>query len=340
MSKRRTPSAEIFKAIITLEELENDLPLAEETDDRATKLISEKIHDLLAILRRKAEPSLSTYSSSSFNSNFIDFDTLDEKFHIVPGELLLSQPNHAERAAAESSAQGGEVYMSSGAMYRHLDMLENLVPKRNEAGARLWIDTIFFRVSAMLAPKGQMVLNVEHHVPPARIPVVPGQTRPSVNIGGAIDYVALTTEPHKHELFLRNSLFQFVKHQNTWNGLFVTQAKQEGVPLVHQIAQAVAEMYASATYPKYESEKSIIRGALTNGHEWIFSILYLNEDDDSQGGTYAESPTIKIQVSDDYPYHVLPPGPDVVAGILAYWMERSFVDLDENDWFCRSRKSG
>jgi hypothetical protein len=113
----------------------------------------------------------------------------------------------------------------------------------------------------------------------------------------------------------------------------VTEAKQEGVPLAQHVAQAVAEMYASAKYLMYDSgflptlfanveshstRKGILRDALTNGHEWIFLILYLNED--GVGGTYAESLTIKIQVSDSYPYRVLSPGPDIVAGILAYWI--------------------
>jgi hypothetical protein len=113
----------------------------------------------------------------------------------------------------------------------------------------------------------------------------------------------------------------------------VTEAKQEGVPLAQHVAQAVAEMYVSAKYLMYDSgflptlftnveprltRKGILRGALTNGHEWIFLILYLNED--GNGGTYAESPTIRIQVTDSYPYRVLSPGPDIVAGILAYWV--------------------
>ena len=107
------------------------------------------------------------------------------------------------------------------------------------------------------------------------------------------------------------------------------QAKQDGVPFVQHVAQAVAEMYASAKYLMYDSgslpmlfinvephstRKGILRGALTNGHEWIFLILYLNED--GNGGTYAESPTIKIQVSDSYSYRVLSPGPDIVPGLL------------------------
>jgi hypothetical protein len=66
------------------------------------------------------------------------------------------------------------------------------------------------------------------------------------------------------------------------------------------------------------SSKKILCGAVTNGHEWKFLIFYLGKD--GIGGMYKESPIIKIHVKDDYPYHILPPGPDIVAGIVAYWV--------------------
>ncbi|KAF8310724.1 uncharacterized protein EI90DRAFT_3295720 [Cantharellus anzutake] len=147
----------------------------------------------------------------------------------------------------------------------------------NEAGPRLWIDVIFFRVSAMLSGSQGMVLIIEQHVPAE----APSQTLPH---------------------------FQYAKRQNS-NGLFVTEAKQVGVPVVQHIPHAVAGMYACAKdskfYPAFcprlslmhigphSSKKRIIRGALTNGQEWIFLIFYLSEDEIR--GTYADSPIIKIQ---------------------------------------------
>ena len=64
---------------------------------------------------------------SSESSN-MDFDFLDERLSIFPGNPLVNQGNHASRMA-ESIAQGGETYMTSENMYHHLNMLENLVPK-------------------------------------------------------------------------------------------------------------------------------------------------------------------------------------------------------------------
>jgi hypothetical protein len=93
-----------------------------------------------------------------------------------------------------------------------------------------------------------------------------GQAR-SLKITGTVDYAALMADPYKRgvsplffsihrtqtpvEPLIRNSLPQFVKRQNT-NGLFVTEAKWEGVTLAQQVAHAVAEMYASAKYLKYD----------------------------------------------------------------------------------------
>ena len=103
--------------------------------------------------------------------------------------------------------------------------------------------------------------------------------------------------------------------------------------MIDHVPQAVAEMYGSAKYLQYDPvffsthfahtktnsfRKRILRGALTKGHECIFLIVYLNEN--GHGGTYSISPTINIYASDKYPYHVLSPGPDIVAGILAYWV--------------------
>jgi hypothetical protein len=41
--------------------------------------------------------------------------------------------------------------------------------RQTEASARVWIDTFFFRASAMLPPDKRMVLNMEHIVPATTI---------------------------------------------------------------------------------------------------------------------------------------------------------------------------
>jgi len=50
----------------------------------------------------------------------------------------------------------------------------------------------------------------------------------------------------------------------------------------------------------------------------MFLILHLKEN--GTGGTYTTSPIFKIQVSATYPFHVLSPEPDIIAGIIVYWV--------------------
>jgi hypothetical protein len=304
MSKRRAPGsglkgAELIRAICNLEELEK-LAREEEFEEGgeasvglATNVLSGKIKDLLITLRAKSEGALVSGTGlilscdfpnllcKTFSFSSVDFDILEEKLRISPRDTLVKKGNHVNRAA-ESIVQGGGTYMTSKDMYRHLNMLENLVPKavrlfsldrrhltqvllQNEAGARLWIDAIFFRVSAMVSGNKGMVLNLEQHVPSVAIPV-PDQAR-SLNICGTIDYAALTTDPYEHgasvlsiylialrfsvESFIQTSHFQFIKHKNP-NVLFVAVAKPGSGTLAHHVPQAVAEMYASAKYLKYD----------------------------------------------------------------------------------------
>jgi len=89
------------------------------------------------------------------------------------------------------------------------------------------------------------------------------------------------------------------------------------------IPQTVAEMYGTAIF----LDKNIIRGALSNGREWIFIILY--RDEDSGGGRYRHSTPIQLE----HPGEGYAHRPDVITGILTYWAEHSFEDLDNFDWF-------
>ena len=64
----------------------------------------------------------------------------------------------------------------------------------------------------------------------------------------------------------------------------------------------------------------IVRGAISNGREWAFILLRLNEN--GKGGTYEVSPPTAIAFGSDYPNHVTNCGPDIVAGVLAHWVRR------------------
>ena len=154
------------------------------------------------------------------------------------------------------------------------------------------------------------------------------------------------------ESLSRDSLFQFVKRQNP-NGLFVTEANQEGITLSNHIPQAVIG-YSLFLLPIVDTgvwwwffSNSTPLGALTNGRDWIFLVFHLNEN--KIGGTHWESSTVAIQLSAGFLFAADSMGPDILTGVRPYWvghialpyprrpsiypMEQSFAALDENDYF-------
>jgi len=109
-------------------------------------------------------------------------------------------------------------------------------------------------------------------------------------------------------------------------GIVVTEAKSLCMSLEDHIPQAAGGMYACAK----SLGKDIIRGALTSGDVWIFLILIINGD----GAKYWQSRGIEA-LSSKHPYGrvATPPWPDVIVGILAYWMDHSFETIRADDWF-------
>ena len=66
--------------------------------------------------------------------------------------------------------------------------------------------------------------------------------------------------------------------------------------------------------------KKVIRGALTNGHDWVFLLIKLNNDYD--GASYKQSEAVQLittKSGDGQP--VVPgPWPDLIAAILSHWV--------------------
>jgi len=70
--------------------------------------------------------------------------------------------------------------------------------------------------------------------------------------------------------------------------------------------------------------KQILRGALTNGHEWIFLLLKLNNNHD--GASYWQSNVVKFTPGSTHDGQlILGDWPDLIAGILSHW-----VNFDSN----------
>jgi len=202
-------------------------------------------------------------------------------------------------------------------MYRRLEFLEDSFLPTDEDATRFWVETFFFRVSGTLGNTEFVTLKRAEEIPPVLVPAL-GKGF-FLKLSG---YVASVTDQQKH-----GALVKGPPASTELGGILVTEAKRRG-PLDLHLPQALLQMYALARY----LEKTTIRGALTNGHQWRFIILHLNEG--GSGGTYSESPVIEMRaVKKRYRYRVPSPEPDIIAGVLAHWTARSFVDLDETDWF-------
>ncbi|CAA7257431.1 unnamed protein product [Cyclocybe aegerita] len=211
---------------------------------------------------------------------------------------------------------------SNDVLYRHLCLLQGLVTQ-TEASARTWIDAIVFRALAMLSSslaeqRKQLVLGL-------KLPV--SATVGQAVLKGFIDYTILKAGKTPAASFLRApQLSKLAKESDL--ALFVAEAKAVGVPLGQQVPQALGEMYACAATLK----KGIIRGALTNGRVWIFLLLKTNADE--PGATYHVSHEVSIMGAD----HLFRPQVDpktcaTVVAIVAYWIEHSFEDIGDEDWF-------
>lgn len=155
------------------------------------------------------------------------------------------------------------LYASSLLLVTPLHLAYVLLQDQNKAGAHLWIETILFRVSAILSGSNKsMMLNTKLHVPSIGISV-PGQSH-SLKFSGTIDFAAFITDAlsHSHgvsvlsihlialrfsvESLLERSEIRDVKLENLKGSFFVTEAKQEEVLLFDHVPQAVAEIYTSA----------------------------------------------------------------------------------------------
>ncbi|KAJ6586217.1 hypothetical protein B0H10DRAFT_2095408, partial [Mycena sp. CBHHK59/15] len=226
------------------------------------------------------------------------------------------KPNHAERIAS-SKLLGQDEHMSPQNMQRHLSMLSTLVPRTSEASARLWIDTLFFRAAAMVPPNKSMILNIEYNIPSTAI-----YPTSSTSIGGKIGYTAIVADKKAAPFIFSTPQILSMKRRFP-TGFFVTEGKLGC--LDDHLPQAFTEMYEFAK----TMEKDILRGALTNGHQWFFLILHLNQD--GEGATYKQTLPFTILPSDN---PAEPVGPDLIAGILSSWIEHSFEGLrDDDDWF-------
>ena len=209
----------------------------------------------------------------------------------------------------------------------------------------------------MLPPTKQMVLNVEYNVSPVSVLTASGY---EVVLVGFINYTDIVTDDVKfaRELcyiylscshFLWNTGY-FLNHPGVRNlaqqiesvlGLFVVEAKDRGLQLDDHVPQVLTQLYATATKLKcgfhllfhilqsqWLGRKTHIRGALTNGYEWLFLILNINSN--GKGGSYRISDRSYSAAPQEAGINMVIPDmpPDMIAGILASWVCHQLL------WMC------
>jgi hypothetical protein len=82
--------------------------------------------------------------------------------------------------------------------------------------------------------------------------------------------------------------------------------------------------------------KNVIRGALTNGHIWIFLILRLNEN--AIGGRYFLSREIYLMENLVEGSQVSEKACSFIAGIVAHWIQHSHEEIGDDDYFVMCSK--
>lgn len=156
---------------------------------------------------------------------------------------------------------------------------------------------------------------------------IPATTGKPFSFGGYIDSTAIGVNTSGAEKYLARP--RLGVQQDFDHTLLISEAKTGNISLENHVPQAVCEMYAYAK----QHGKNIIRGAVTDGHNWIFLVLKMHSDGD--GAIYAQSLQRTRLMT------VVPPGDEeisrimcgVIAGIIGYWIEHSNEDIGDDDWF-------
>ncbi|KAF9490987.1 hypothetical protein BDN71DRAFT_1510808 [Pleurotus eryngii] len=269
------------------------------------------IPDLRAQVVDKIETQLAQakcISSSSFTKKIPTTSKITER----PG---LSLKPSWETRVQDIMSVGSDNFMSAHTFYALLSMLSSLIPSNCKASARSWADIFLYRASAMLIHPRRMVLTIDHS---------DTTSTSRATLAGHITYnAAIARDSDDAALMLGRDSLDMFPHQPR---LAISWSRKK-----------VPQSSWMITYP----EKPLLRGTLTNGFIWIFIIVYL-DDAPSAGGTYRVSVPVSFAATRAAELYHVPetdPAPNLISGILTHWLEHSFDDIGEDDWF-RARKRG
>lgn len=85
--------------------------------------------------------------------------------------------------------------------------------------------------------------------------------------------------------------------------------------------------------------KKVLRGALTNGRDWIFLLIKLNDDYD--GASYKQSSVIQLRTAESLSGQlaITEPWPDLIAAILSHWVSWILISKLLTDWDARLKRA-
>ena len=210
------------------------------------------------------------------------------------------------------------------------------------------IETILFRVAAMLQGDKHLVLGIRDGTLPLQVPRLKGsRTQELSGTAGYNAYVAGSADEGRSPQLLfvlpkprprssfnppecgepqlccaRRAIHRGIRPLGSLGPL--ATCDRQDVCLGHRRVRSVlwyTLVFLRTCSLYYRVRVKVVRGAISNGHEWAFMLLRLNEN--RKGGTYKVSRPMQVVAFErNYPSHVMIRGPDVVAGILAHWVRR------------------
>ncbi|KAH6885624.1 hypothetical protein BKA70DRAFT_1337429 [Coprinopsis sp. MPI-PUGE-AT-0042] len=163
-----------------------------------------------------------------------------------------------------------------------------------------------------MAEEDKVILKLEHSDPATSLP------NQQLNSGaGYVNWTVMAIPPsdaHRH--FARNRPVPCTMPRGSMLSVLEGPLRLLGA----QTPQAVLHMLRRAK----ETKKSVVRGVLTNGREWIFLILILDES----GGRCAYSDTVMAHDIVNCRPVLSREFVSTIVAILAYWTKHSHEDYN------------
>ncbi|KAH6902484.1 hypothetical protein BKA70DRAFT_1112960 [Coprinopsis sp. MPI-PUGE-AT-0042] len=276
----------------------------EEWDDEPDTAILEHIEGLLEVLQMRADTRFGQMAR----------DLLEEMNIKHRGVLKLK--DEAVDRGVKTDTLGNDTLWSATSVLAHLRFLEDLFPRRNEVLTRLKINASLYRVATMIPEDLKMALALNgvtlvstrwtraHSQWPAPMSVLLSQF-------SAAAFADWPVVQPNHTVF------------------FVTDANDAHRGIKKYVPQALTEMFGFAR----RSGKQIVRGVVTDGGQWLFLVLTVQDDGT---GTYLRSNEISnCELRTTRPGQE---GVSLICAILAHWILHSHEAFNENTDFFERHK--